>query len=205
MQPIGRNKFLSTPKLIADFLGLPDPEKYTGHSFRRTSATLLANSGADIITLKQHGGWRSTNVVEGYVENSISRKRKIGSLITNQLTSSSSTIISSQTKLVNITATESVQPFSQLEPSRDVPKSTNLQFPIDVHTSVNNNISTSVETSGNIETSTNVQLSSDIQTSANLQISNNLQQVHKDEPLLKKNKGNVEFNFSNCSVNIYYK
>ncbi|KAJ0169185.1 hypothetical protein K1T71_015312 [Dendrolimus kikuchii] len=55
-QPIGINKFGSMPKDIAKFLGLADAESYTGHNFRRTSATLLVNSGADIMTLKRHGG-----------------------------------------------------------------------------------------------------------------------------------------------------
>ncbi|XP_073964583.1 uncharacterized protein [Choristoneura fumiferana] len=54
-QPIGVNKFGSMPREIAKFLGLPQADAYTGHSFRRTSATLLANSGADILTLKRHG------------------------------------------------------------------------------------------------------------------------------------------------------
>lgn len=84
-QVIGRHKFLSIPKKIAEFLNLPEPEKYTGHSFRRTSATLLADAGADIITLKRHGGWRSANIAEGYVQESINNKRKIGDLISRQI------------------------------------------------------------------------------------------------------------------------
>ncbi|KAL0851950.1 hypothetical protein ABMA28_000232 [Loxostege sticticalis] len=47
-QAIGINKFGHMPKEIATFLGLLDAESYTGHSFRRTSATLLADSGADL-------------------------------------------------------------------------------------------------------------------------------------------------------------
>lgn len=34
-QPIGKNKLLSTPKVIAKFLNLEDPENYTLHSFRK--------------------------------------------------------------------------------------------------------------------------------------------------------------------------
>lgn len=41
-QCIGINKFGAMPKQIAAYLGLPGPNSYTGHSFRRTSATLLA-------------------------------------------------------------------------------------------------------------------------------------------------------------------
>ncbi|KAJ8706480.1 hypothetical protein PYW07_012558 [Mythimna separata] len=43
-QPIGINKFGAMPKEVAKFLGLPDADCYTGHSFRKTSATLLADS-----------------------------------------------------------------------------------------------------------------------------------------------------------------
>lgn len=45
VQPIGRNSFAKMPQEIAKFLNLPQTESYTGHCFRRTSATLLANSG----------------------------------------------------------------------------------------------------------------------------------------------------------------
>lgn len=43
VQPIGRNKFQAMPREIVTFLKLPDPELYTRHSFRRTSATLSTN------------------------------------------------------------------------------------------------------------------------------------------------------------------
>jgi hypothetical protein len=45
--------------------------EYTGHSLRRTSATLLVDEGGDLTTLKRHGGWRSSFVAEGYIEESI--------------------------------------------------------------------------------------------------------------------------------------
>lgn len=65
-QPIGINTIGGMPKEIAKFLNLPDPEKYTGHAFRRTSATLLVDSGADITELKRHGGWKSNSVAGIY-------------------------------------------------------------------------------------------------------------------------------------------
>lgn len=65
VQNIGKNKFDKMPNTIPTYLNLPDPHPYTGHSFIRTSATLLADSGADITTLKRHGGWKSTTVAEG--------------------------------------------------------------------------------------------------------------------------------------------
>ena len=84
-QPIGVNKFGNMPKEIAKYLGLPEADLYTGHSFRRTSATMLADSGADILTLKRHGGWRSDAVAESYIENSIHHKAKISDKITQAI------------------------------------------------------------------------------------------------------------------------
>jgi hypothetical protein len=87
------------PRDIAQYLNLPDANLYTGHAFRRTSATLLADSGADITTLKRHGGWRSSNVAEGYIENSIDNKLKIGKQIAKSINvkSQESTEFSSST------------------------------------------------------------------------------------------------------------
>lgn len=84
-QAIGINKFGGLPKQIATYLNLPEPELYTGHSFRRTSATLLVDNGGDITALKRHGGWKSNTVAEGYIENSINNKTKIGQQITSSL------------------------------------------------------------------------------------------------------------------------
>ncbi|KAJ8963566.1 hypothetical protein NQ317_013271 [Molorchus minor] len=44
--------------------------KCTKH-FRRSSATLLANSGEGLTDIKRLGGWKSTMVAEGYIEDSI--------------------------------------------------------------------------------------------------------------------------------------
>lgn len=58
-QAIGHNKFNFMPKLIAAFLKLPNTDDYKGNSFRRTSAMLLAQSGADVKTIQSHGRWNS--------------------------------------------------------------------------------------------------------------------------------------------------
>ncbi|KAJ8972905.1 hypothetical protein NQ317_001576 [Molorchus minor] len=65
------------PPTIAAFFKLENATSYTGHCFRRTSKSLLAYSGAKIDVLKRHGGWKSSNVVEGYVEPSIKNKQNI--------------------------------------------------------------------------------------------------------------------------------
>lgn len=71
VQNIGINKFGAMGKQVANFLRLPDAENYTGHSFRRSSATLLVNAGGDLIALKRPAGWRSTTVTAGYIDNSV--------------------------------------------------------------------------------------------------------------------------------------
>lgn len=73
-QPIGINTFRIMLKKIAQFLNLPDFGQYTGHCLRRTSATLLADTGVDIQVLKRHGVWRSSTIAEGYIEKSIENK-----------------------------------------------------------------------------------------------------------------------------------
>jgi len=78
-QPFGHNSLAQFPKKIANYLELNDSATFTGHCFRRTAATLLSNSGADILQLKRLGGWKSNAVAEGYVETSISGQTKIAS------------------------------------------------------------------------------------------------------------------------------
>lgn len=68
-QVIGSNMIRQMPKKIAESLGLPSPETYTGHAFRRSSTTVLADQGADIETLKRHGVWKSANVPRGKIVN----------------------------------------------------------------------------------------------------------------------------------------
>lgn len=81
IQPVGINTFGKMPADIATYLKLSDPKFFTGHCFRRSSASLLANSGADLTMIKRHGGWRSSTVAEGYIEDSIGNKNKIAGSI----------------------------------------------------------------------------------------------------------------------------
>ena len=95
VQPIGKNKIAGMPEEIAAWLKLPNPEKYTGHAYRRTAATLLATGGGTMFDLKLLGGWLPDKVTGEYVENSLLNKEKIGKLImssinTRRLTEASS-------------------------------------------------------------------------------------------------------------------
>lgn len=80
-QPVGIHTFGGMPKTIASFLNLPHPEVYTGHCFRRSSTSMLADSGADLLTVKRHGGWKSSSVAEGYIDNSKENKKNVAKKI----------------------------------------------------------------------------------------------------------------------------
>lgn len=88
-QNIGHNTIGQMPKKIAMYLNLQNPGTYTGHSFRRTSATILASSGGNTLQLKQHGGWKSSTVAEGYVEDSLAVKKNIARMVQGSSSSTS--------------------------------------------------------------------------------------------------------------------
>jgi len=76
-QNVGIHTISGVPRLVARYLNLENPDCYTGHSLRRSSATMLVEGGGDLLTLKRHGGWRSSGVAEGYVEDSLAAKSKV--------------------------------------------------------------------------------------------------------------------------------
>ncbi len=78
---IGKNTLGKIPREIANSLGLEDSENFTGHCFRRSGATILADSGVNKITLKRAGRWKSDTVCDGYVEESRHSKIQIASAI----------------------------------------------------------------------------------------------------------------------------
>ncbi|KAJ8968777.1 hypothetical protein NQ317_014534, partial [Molorchus minor] len=87
---LARIPWKKIPSVVASYLKLPDVACYTGHCLRRSSATLLADAGVDITTIKRHA------VAERYVENSIENKTKIA----NQVLVGTTT--SAITKTVNV-------------------------------------------------------------------------------------------------------
>lgn len=89
MQFIGKNKISDVPSTVAIFLQLPDPKLYTGHCFRRSSASALSHSGANLSLVKNHGGWKSDAVAQGCIDFSLANKKKIFSMISNTKTKSS--------------------------------------------------------------------------------------------------------------------
>ncbi|KAK4881350.1 hypothetical protein RN001_004669 [Aquatica leii] len=83
--PIGINKIGQMPKSIATFLNLSNPEFYTGHCFRRNSVSEFANRGGDLITIKKHGGWKSSAVAEGYIDATITKKFEVAQKLSQHL------------------------------------------------------------------------------------------------------------------------
>lgn len=53
VQKLGKNKLGNMGKRIASYLRLPNPELYTGNCFRRSSATILIDSGVSMRSVKR--------------------------------------------------------------------------------------------------------------------------------------------------------
>ena len=81
--PVGKQLVSDTPKHIALFLGLDNPHGYTGHALRVSSATVLADQGADILELKRHGRWASSAIAEEYVRESKHARLETASKLAN--------------------------------------------------------------------------------------------------------------------------
>jgi len=56
--------------MIAEDLGLPNPQHYTGHCMRRSSITTAADKGLSLPQIKAISGHKSDNVVQSYISKS---------------------------------------------------------------------------------------------------------------------------------------
>lgn len=76
---VGQNSIPKISKKIALWLGKTPEEadKYTGHSVRRTGATILAGSGLSLTLLMIAGNWKSDRAARGYIDSSIRTLRRI--------------------------------------------------------------------------------------------------------------------------------
>ena len=65
---MGKNKVSE----IAKFLGVPECDKYTFHSFRRTAATSAADAGSESSTeqLMDFFGWKNGSMCQEYISSS---------------------------------------------------------------------------------------------------------------------------------------
>ena len=69
-QVLGRNMMAEIPHQIAEFLGKDQPQLFTFHSFRRSSATAAADQGATAQQMVDFYGWKSTNMTAEYISTS---------------------------------------------------------------------------------------------------------------------------------------
>lgn len=82
------------PSIDVEILNLPVPKEYTGHYFRRSSASLLTDLGANITELKKHEMWKSTKVAEGYIDHYFTHKKAIFETIIPTDSSSATVVLS---------------------------------------------------------------------------------------------------------------
>jgi integrase len=107
IQVIGKHTIGEFPRKIAEFLKLPNQKDFTGHAFRRTAATILANQGAGLLLIKQAGGWRSDAVAQRYIAESDLPKKEVASKLSSAISSSTvpTTNLLSAAASTNATAT----------------------------------------------------------------------------------------------------
>ena len=86
---LGKNHVAGTAKAIAVACGL-DPENYSGHSFRRSAASELANSGGSTLELQNAGNWDSSKIAQGYVAESRSAQQQTADLLVGRISGHSS-------------------------------------------------------------------------------------------------------------------
>lgn len=106
--PMGINYLYAIPKTIAETLSLPNPEKFTGHSFRRSSATHLADAGASSVDLRRQFNWKDDQTANRYIINSKSRNTHVAKMIQQNVSTSVEATATSSTTVNTATATSSV-------------------------------------------------------------------------------------------------
>lgn len=70
IQPVGIHRIAKVPQIVAKYLNLDDPSSFTGHCFRRTSASILANSGVTMGDIRRHSEWHSSATTTSYANES---------------------------------------------------------------------------------------------------------------------------------------
>lgn len=80
-RPMGKNTLAKIGVDVAQMLGLDEPNKYTGHTFRRTAARRAADAGANLVQLKRHFNWQGDNVAMQYIDGSTHHSKKMAKMI----------------------------------------------------------------------------------------------------------------------------
>ena len=79
--PMGKNMVSKVPYEIAKFLKKANPQHFTFHSFRRTSATLAADSGSSPQQMQDFFGWKSPNMTTEYITTSKAAINKMATFL----------------------------------------------------------------------------------------------------------------------------
>jgi integrase len=107
--PLGKSTIAAIPRAVATFLGLKNPHLYTGHALRVTSATVLADQGANSLALKRHGRWKSEAVSEEYLRGSKQVRTETAALLSGStLTLSDNGNVQKKTSSTSISFTNCV-------------------------------------------------------------------------------------------------
>lgn len=89
--PMGKNYLYAIPKDVAKSIGL-DQTPYTGHSFKCTSATAMANAGASSLEMRTHFNWKDDATANKYIRESNRALSTIGSYFNQSVNTASGTV-----------------------------------------------------------------------------------------------------------------
>ena len=106
VQHVGQHTISGVTRQIAEYLKLEKPEEYTRHGLRRSSASMLVEGAADLLTLKRHGGWCSSTIAEGYIEESLRRKVKVCRKLFNNYSTGDKDTASSSKSIETVSVVE---------------------------------------------------------------------------------------------------
>ena len=121
--PMGKNTLHSIGKDVAKELGLDDWSCYTGHCWRRSSATQVAGEGASVVDMKRQFGWRQESTAMRYIDGTETQMLKMATLSTGQ---KSLSIVSRTTNVSPTMINE--QGSSSNEPKAQPSKAYHLTF-----------------------------------------------------------------------------
>ena len=88
---LGINQVYQAPKYMATWLGLPNPDKYTGHAWRRSAAQALADGGDTSSHIVRHMGWTGPQMLNAYTAVSTQSQLTSAGILSGNLTNTSPT------------------------------------------------------------------------------------------------------------------
>ena len=94
---------------MATKLSLEDPQLYTGHCFRRTSATMAADGGATPQQMQRAFGWRRISTAQRYIEETDSGAQSMASIISKTISVSTKSCETQDSALNACTKTYNIQ------------------------------------------------------------------------------------------------